>query len=264
MSGGNLFARNHKEFLMKEYVDNERSTYDLAKELGAYPNKISRALKALGVPMRDKSSAQSAALSSGRHKHPTKGKKRSEATKIKISDGMHTYWKEMDSEERERRVEMAKQQWQEMSLQERDLLRKMAAEAVRKASKEGSKMENFLRKGLTDSGYNVIFHKRGLVLDDKLEVDLFIPELKTAIEIDGPAHFLPIWGEENLQKHIVADARKSGLLINRGFVVVRIKHIVKNVSEKHKRDMLTKTVECLKSIEKNFPPVENRLLEIEI
>ena len=79
-SGGNLFARKHKEFLMKEYVDNERSTYDLAKELGTYPNKISRALKALGVPMRDKSSAQSAALSSGRHKHPTKGKKRSEAT----------------------------------------------------------------------------------------------------------------------------------------------------------------------------------------
>ena len=104
MSGGNLFARKHKEFLMKEYVDNERSTYDLAKELGTYPNKISRALKALGVPMRDKSSAQSAALSSGRHKHPTKGKKRSEATKIKISDGMHTDWKEMDSEERERRV----------------------------------------------------------------------------------------------------------------------------------------------------------------
>ena len=33
MSGGNLFARKHKEFLMKEYVYNERSTNDLAKEL---------------------------------------------------------------------------------------------------------------------------------------------------------------------------------------------------------------------------------------
>ena len=44
MSGGNLFARKHKEFLMQDYVDNERSTYDLAKELGTYPNKISRAL----------------------------------------------------------------------------------------------------------------------------------------------------------------------------------------------------------------------------
>ena len=56
--------------------------------------------------------------------------------------------------------------------------------------------------------------------NENLEIDLFIPALKTAIEIDGPAHFLPIWGQQSLERHIRADAQKAGLLINRGFVVL--------------------------------------------
>ena len=35
---------------------------------------------------------------------------------------------------------------------------------------------------MTSAGYDVIFHKRGLVENENLEVDLFIPALKTAIE----------------------------------------------------------------------------------
>ena len=116
---------------------------------------------------------------------------------------------------------------------------------------------------MTKAGYDVIFHKRGLIANDKMEVDLFIPSLKTAIEIDGPAHFLPIWGEENLQKHIRADAQKAGLLINRGFVVLRVKNIIRNLSQKNMRETLISVVEQLVKIEKNFPPVTKRLIEIE-
>ena len=39
---------------------------------------------------------------------------------------------------------ISKKQWQEMSEEEKANLRKLAAEAVRKASKEGSKIEKFI------------------------------------------------------------------------------------------------------------------------
>ena len=116
---------------------------------------------------------------------------------------------------------------------------------------------------MTNAGYDVIFHKRGLVSNDKLEVDLFVPSIKTAIEIDGPAHFLPIWGEENLQKHIRADAEKAGLLINRGFVVLRVKNLIRNLSSKNMRDALSQITDELVKIENKFPPVSKRLIEIE-
>jgi len=259
----NAFINKYKEFIIDQYTNHKKSTYEIAQELKTYPNKIRRALNTLGVELRDKSKAQTVAIQSGRHEHPTKGKKRTEAEKVAISNGMATYWDEMEESERERRSKISKKQWQEMSEEEKANLRKLAAEAVRKASKEGSKIEKFIYEGLTKAGYDVIFHKRGLVANDKLEVDLFVPSLKTAIEIDGPAHFLPIWGQENLERHIRADAQKAGLLINRGFVVLRVKNIIRNLSQKNMRETLAGVVEQLEKIEKEFPPITKRLIEIE-
>ena len=259
----NAFINKYKEFIIDQYTNHKKSTYEIAQELKTYPNKIRRALNTLGVELRDKSKAQTVAIQSGRHEHPTKGKKRTEAEKVAISNGMATYWDEMEESERERRSKISKKQWQEMSEEEKANLRKLAAEAVRKASKEGSKIEKFIYEGLTKAGYDVIFHKRGLVANDKLEVDLFVPSLKTAIEIDGPAHFLPIWGQENLERHIRAAAQKAGLLINRGFVVLRVKNIIRNLSQKNMRETLAGVVEQLEKIEKKFPPATKRLIEIE-
>ena len=69
------FAEDNKDFLVREYVENNRSTYWISEKLGTYPNKVRRALKFLGVDLKSKSEAQSNALKSGRHKHPTKGRK---------------------------------------------------------------------------------------------------------------------------------------------------------------------------------------------
>ncbi|MEO1835581.1 MAG: hypothetical protein ABGZ49_08815 [Akkermansiaceae bacterium] len=149
------------------------------------------------------------------------------------------------------------------SLQERENLRKAAAEAVRKAGKEGSKMEKFLHRELTEGGYSVIFHKKGLIPNDRLEVDLFLPGLKVAIEVDGPSHFFPIWGEANLQKHVRADAHKSGLLLGAGYVVLRIKHLTKSVSNKSQRVMLEAVLDCLEKIKAEFPPKGKRFIELE-
>tara|TARA_R100001198_G_C5193051_1_gene184982 strand:- start:555 stop:1067 length:513 start_codon:yes stop_codon:yes gene_type:complete len=169
----------------------------------------------------------------------------------------------MEEDERDRRSELSKKQWAEMSEENKANLRKLAAEAVRKASKEGSKIEKFIYEGLTKLGYDVIFHKRGLIANQNLEVDLFIPSINTAIEIDGPAHFLPIWGEESLNRHIRADAQKAGLLMNRGFVILRVKNIIRNLSQKNMRETLAAIIVELKKIEKKFPPATKRLIEIE-
>jgi|TARA_R110002051_G_scaffold311683_1_gene386258 very-short-patch-repair endonuclease len=258
------FAEQNRDFLVNSYVSENKSTYKIAEELNTYPNKIRRALKSLGVQLKTKSEAQSVALKQGRHKHPTQGKQRSEIDKINISEGMSKYWVDMGDRERERRTEVAKKQWASMTDEERDNMKKLAIEAVRKAGREGSKLEKFLEQSLTGEGYDVMFHKKGLIPNEKLEVDLFIPKLGTAIEIDGPAHFLPIWGEKNLQRHIRSDAHKSGLLLRAGFVIVRIKHTTKNVSEKLKRDLLSVVTKKLSEIDNKFPDKGKRFVELEI
>ncbi len=257
------FAEDNKDFLVREYVENNRSTYWISEKLGTYPNKVRRALKFLGVDLKSKSEAQSNALKSGRHKHPTKGRKRTEEERIKISEGMANHWENMSEEERDRRIALAKKQWEEMTENEKSELRSMAAEAVRRASQEGSKIEKFLKEGLTSEGYDVIFHMKGLIPAENLEVDLFVPSLKTAIEIDGPAHFLPIWGEDSLQKNIRSDAKKSGLILSKGYCMIRVKQINKNVSEKSKRKTLALILTELGKISKKFPAKSKRYIEIE-
>ena len=108
------FINKYKEFIIDQYTNHKKSTYEIAQELKTYPNKIRRALNTLGVDLRDKSKAQTIAIQSGRHEHPTKGKKRTEAEKIAISNGMTTYWDEMEDKERNRRSKLSKKQWEEM------------------------------------------------------------------------------------------------------------------------------------------------------
>ena len=260
----NQFIQKYKETIIDRYVNQEKSTYEIAQEIGTYPNKIRRTLNALGVPLRDRSSAQTVAIKQGRHEHPTRGKIRTESEKIAISKGMSSFWVDMEEDERKRRSQLAKKQWEEMTEVERENLRHAAAQAVRIASREGSKSEKFLREGLTEAGYDVIFHKKGLIPNQNLEIDLFIPELKTAIEVDGPAHFFPIWGEANLNHHIKADAEKNGLLLAMGYVVIRVKHLTKNVSNKTQRNLLYAVAEQLSKIRDRFPSKSKRFIELEI
>jgi very-short-patch-repair endonuclease len=56
------------------------------------------------------------------------------------------------------------------------------------------------------------------------EVDIFLPEVGFAIEIDGVSHHQPVWGEEVLQKTQLADSKKNGELLNNGISVVRVRN----------------------------------------
>jgi very-short-patch-repair endonuclease len=253
-----------KQYYDKEYIKNGRSLQDIANECKTYPNKIRRELIKYGFKLRDKSEAQTLALKSGRHKHPTKGKKRSEDIRIKISEKMAQVWKIMDDNERTRRTNLGKQQWEEMSESDKMALQDAALDAIRETTKEGSKLERFLLKNLRQMGYEVLFHSEHILPGTRLQTDLYIPSHKIIIEVDGPSHFYPIWGQENLEKNIIADNRKNGILLTYGFVIIRVKHLAKTISEIHKRRLLDKVMSVLKDVENSFPALQDRLIEVEL
>lgn len=249
--------------IIEMYNDQDKSTYEIAKSLNTYPNKIRRTLIKHGYKLKDKSEAQKNALKSGRCEHPTAGKKRSIEEKLKISESMENHWDTMTDAKRQQRVDQAKKRWDEMGDAQKGKMSKLATDAIRKAGKEGSKLEKFVMEKLVENGYTVDFHNKNLIPNEKLEIDLYIPKLKTIIEVDGPSHFLPIWGEEKLQKQIKADLQKSGRILSRGFAIIRVKAIA-NPSLKKKEDLISKIVSKLESIEDKFPPKTKRFIEVEL
>ena len=91
---------------------------------------------------------------------------------------------------------------------------------------------------------------------------MYLPELSTIIEVDGPSHFLPIWGEEKLAKQIKADEQKNGIILSKGFVILRIKNTSDFVSLRAKEDLANEVNAVLERIEKRFPKKSERFIEI--
>ena len=233
------------DFLYKQYVEMEKSTYEIAEMSKTYPNKIRRALVSFGIPLRDKSEAQVKALATGRTTHPTKGKKLEEQTKNKISDSMANCWEEMSDSERKRRSIISKKNWESLPLSKVEYMQKKAAESVREAAESGSKLEKFLMNGIRQNKFKVDFHKEIFIIDEKQHIDMFVPELNTAIEVDGPTHFKPIWGEEKYEKQIKSDTKKTGYILNSGMKLIRVKNINGNDSNFYMRTILKKVVDTL-------------------
>ena len=250
--------------IVKMYVDQDMSTYEIAENFSTYPNKIRRILTKNGIPLKSHSQAQKAALKKGRAKHPTIGRKRTKEERIKISSSVHTYWEKMSDEERAQRVEDARERWNSMSESKKAEICAAAVRGIQLASKEGSKLEKFLFNELQQNGYDVQFHKKGLIPTQKLEIDMYIPSLNTIIEVDGPSHFLPIWGEEKLAKQIIADEQKNGIVLSKGFVVLRIKNLSDFISLQAKERLITEVVSTLEKIKKRFPKRAERFIEIKL
>jgi very-short-patch-repair endonuclease len=252
------------EKIVKMYVDQNKSTYEIAEAFKTYPNKIRRILVKSGVSLKTKSEAQKNAIEQGIAIHPTSGKKRSQQEKIKISSGLKKYWDEMDEKLYKAKIQQAKKRWKNMSELEKTNMLEAAIKSIQIAGKEGSKLEKFIYSELTKAGYKVEFHKKQLIQNENLEIDMYVPSVKTIIEIDGPSHFLPIWGEEKLQKQIKADFNKTGLILSKGMIIIRVKHLSDSVcladKEKLRLDILNK----LDTIKKSFPKDSERYIELEI
>jgi len=254
----------NKQWLNAQYHTHDRSMQSIAEELGTNRQRVRRAIMALEIPIKGKSAAQKAALKSGRAEHPTEGKERPEEVRLRIAEGVHQDWLNADEATLKARSDAAKAQWAAMSQAEREALLKAAQDAVRETSREGSQVEKYLLEGLTKAGFDVEYHKTGLVPNPKLEIDLYIPSITTAIEVDGPSHFLPIWGHDRLAKNMQADMEKTGLLLSQGMVVIRVKQLSNNVSTLLKRKLLQMVTETVEQVQVKFPSKNNRLIELEV
>lgn len=245
------------------YEDKKMSWQEIAKFFGTYTNKVRRFGMKHGVQSRDTSTAQSLAIKQGKREHPTKGKKRSEAVKVKIGNKQVKNWENISEEERERRSQISRKLWEEKTADEKTMMRENAIKGVLRASKDGSKIEKYLEEKLRADGYEIETHKEDLISAENVHIDIYIPNYAIAIEIDGPAHFLPIWGEEKLQKHIAKDQRKNAMILSYGFTIVRIKCITKTITITRMYNIYEQLKKLLEDIINDLPNKRNKLYEIE-
>lgn len=211
------------KFLSDEYVSQQKSTTRIAKELGTHPNSVRRALIKLGIPLRDKAAAQNNFLSS--NPHPMEGRKRTEEEKEKISIGIQGHLDRLDKKELKRRKsvmsQVAKDKWSSLDPEERKKTINKMHSASREAAGKGSKNENMVADLLTEAGYKVMQRTNQFTPRNAFEIDIAIPSIRVAIEWDGAAHFMPIYGDKYLQKNIDKDSRKNAVLLNDGWTVIR-------------------------------------------
>ena len=250
-----------REILSALYLEHNLSWPEIASLGGTYSNKIRRLANKLGIKSKNRAEAQRNALASNRHPHPTKDKGHDESTKLKMSEVMSAHYQSMDEDQKEKMSERAKELWKQKSPEELKHMKDAANAATRLAAKEGSKLEKYLFLQLIKHGWRPEFHKERFVVRSKLQVDIFIPELNVAIEVDGPGHFADIWGKGVLAKNQLRDSQMEGLLLEKGCVVIRIVQD-KQLSAKNKRDILSKLLDTLAKIKTQFPEKGKRHLTI--
>lgn len=249
------------DLIKKMYIDENKSFQQIASLCGTYANKVRRDAKKFNIQIRTKSEAQKNALETGSHKHPTKGKKREESIKNKIGLGVMNSWENLSDTELNQRKQSAKNNWNKLSDDEKDNIINKANKAVRESSKVGSKLEKFILNRLLSDGYKVDFHKEQVLSNTKLQIDIFIPKLNIAIEIDGPSHFLPVWGNDALSRNIKYDNKKTGLILGKGYVLIRIKQ-ARDFSKTRASLIYEKLLNTIKNIQANFPTINNRTIEL--
>jgi very-short-patch-repair endonuclease len=253
---------NKKEQLLKtEYEINNKSFRQIAEENGTYANKIRRDAIKFKINIKDKSIAQKNALEKGVSTHPTKGQSRPDYVKEKIGNSVMEAWDKLDSVELDARRNKARKNWENLDDDVKQNILKQANDAVRQASKTGSKLESFLLDKLLSDGYKVDFHKEQSLLNTKLQIDLFLPTLNVAIEVDGLSHFEPVWGDETLKRNKGYDNKKTGLILGKGWILIRIKQI-RDFSKARANLIYAELADKLNSIKNNFPDTNNRYIEI--
>lgn len=261
MNYSNMKDGEKIQFLKEQYELAGKSFQDIAKMSGTYANKVRRDAIKFKIKIRDKSQAQKNALKSGKADHPTKGKKRSEATKNKIGLGVLESWEHLSDSELDRRREIARANWNKLDENEQEQILKKANEAVRESSRSGSKLEKYLLEQLLKDGHSVEFHKEQNLVNTKLQIDIFIPKLRLAIEVDGPSHFEPVWGDDALKRNKKYDDKKSGLILGKGLVLIRIKQS-KDFSKSRAHIIYQELKKHIVNIENNFPSINNRTINI--
>jgi len=207
------------------YYDQGLSMRKVAIKLKVPLATLSRYMKKHGITSRDKGQAQKNFLKT--HDHQMKGRRHTEETKKKISHGLGEFWDNLtEEEERTLKLEIGsawKRKWAAMSEQERRTMMEGLASKAKSAQGNGSRLERYIAQELRNRGYVIEERSTHYTPGKSFEVDLALPTERIAIEVDGPTHFLPIWGEEKLIEQQARDERKDQLLISTGYSVLRIR-----------------------------------------
>lgn len=259
-----FFTLNKNDRLKKYqeyYYDQKLSWSKIAEMCGTNSNRVRRDATKLGIVSRDKSEAQKIAIEEGRHEHPTKGKVRSDETKLKISESQGAVWDSLSEEEKEHRSKIGLEAWNKKTDREKAEFFKKSTQAVQEASRKGSKVESYVFDFLLENGYRVKRHKEHILKNEKFHIDLYVEDVALAIEIDGPMHFEPVYGEEKLQKRQAADFQKNGLILSSGMALVRVK-LVKRQSQRYLREITEKILSVIESLKNGKLNTQERYFEV--
>lgn len=240
------------EDIVDLYFNKGMSSYEIAEKFDTYAKKIGRDIEAAGYKLRDYSASQALRIANDPSLHPTRGKKRSDATKEKISNSVHSNWQSITPEEHDRRREMSREAF--ANRPDKEEMKQKGLDAIRKAASEGSKLEKFLAELLTKNGYYVLIHQKHKIQDKKMHLDILLPVERIAIEVDGPSHYTEAWGSDRLEGTQKADNKKNGLLLAYGHSVIRVRQ-PEAVSQHFARTTGESLLELIKEIKGKSPRI---------
>lgn len=255
-----LSDKEKKHIIQDLYENKSKSFAEIAEQYKTYANKIRRDAIKYEIKIRSKSEAQKIALDNGKVSHPTKGKNRTQEEKNKIGMGVYRSWQNADEKTIQERKQKSAEHWKSIDKEKKEYMLTEANKAVRLASKTGSKLERFFLQKLIDCGYKVDFHKKQALGITNLEIDLFLPTINVAIEVDGPSHFEDIWGSENLKRNKKYDNKKTGLILGKGWYLIRVKQD-KDFSKSYANVLYNKLYNKIQSIE-NSSTSDDKIKEI--
>lgn len=207
------------------------STYGVAEQIGCNQSHIVRLISKFNkenpnnpIKKRDKSEAQKTFIERT-GKHQREGLVHTEDTKEKISDTMReVYDSEKGDEIREKISQKRHEEWAELSdLQKAEVLDNLKQSGRTKSQKgDGSKFENFLADSLKNEGFLVEQRTKAYTPGQKFHVDIALYNEKIIIEVDGPTHWSPIYGDAELIKVQEKDKSKDSILNSNGWNVLRV------------------------------------------
>lgn len=237
---------NYNLTKIQQLYNDGLSLREIAVSENLAPNTIKRILITSGVTIRTRGQQQSVEFKRGKRVKsiPT------EETKNKISVGTAKAYAKFSKEKKEKLVENARERWYNIDEGKRKEMMEKAHQNLRESADAGSKLEVAVLEALLENQYDAKHHITGFIPNAKLEVDILIPSLRTAIEIDGVSHFLPIWGEDKLRKTISADMRKAGLLLSAGYNLLRIKCLKAHTSQYLINECVRIVIEELEKVKK--------------
>ena len=232
-----------------EYMNGVKklSMRDIAKLLNTSPNSISRMFKKYGAESLSTSEIIRKKIKNGSivPNHP----EWTEEQKLNFSEKTAKSW-ENNPNRNDSYKEEAREKWNALTEAEKKKQSKKMLDGVREASKNGSRLEHVLAEEIRKFGFLSIKHKVNVLPNSDLEFDLYIPEIGTIIEVDGPSHYSPIWGEERLKKNKERDAEKAGSAINMKFNFIRVIQSKNTISQIYVRTISKKLIDCLERIKR--------------